>query len=613
MSALNKNVIKKRVYGIQLSNWYPSATLPLAIGSVWSYAQIDPTIAENYQLIDVFWQEESVTDVLDIIVAPDVLMCSCYVWNWQKTNEIIKSVKSQFPDCLVIIGGPEPEYSSEWMANHPHIDLLVAYYGEQTFKTILKEFVINQRLNFDHIPGVVNKFVNNKDKFLPATLDDIPSPYLNGFFDQLLTRKKNYIKSIRAVFESNRGCPYSCSYCDLGAKQYQKIKAYSSEKCLSELEWMVKNNISVIDVSDSNFGMFPRDEIFIDKLIQLKNDYGYTGTFLPTWSKTKGRHILNLGKKIIKSGLDTSYNISIQSPNVETLKLVNRTNAFKFDELSDVIKYLHDDQVSVYTDLIFPMPGDTKTSYNQGVLNILDLNSTFNKIQINHLSRISNSTLGKFDSDKFQIKWVNILGNSRHYYGEDVQDTLAISTKYINEIEVFDSLFFTKCVVLPFYYYGISQNLCNALHEAKIMRRSEVMTLIFNELLNLKWFIDFKNSMKEHYFSAIHSGTHFGHKLDETGQYYPEFAKAYRTYIDNHVFDIIRSIFIDYNEIVNFDEQSNWNNKKINTKVELKKWNPGVWLLSDNRELNFPAYLSQVFIKGRFSDEWRVNQIRKIG
>lgn len=597
-----------RVYAIQLSNWHPSASLPQAIGTIWSYAAADDDISKNYSLIDVFWQEESVDEVVENIVSPDILMCSCYVWNWEKTDQIIKIVKEKYPQCLVVIGGPEPKYSTEWMLEHSCVDVLVAYYGEVTFKNILKDH-LNGKRDFDHIPGVVTRTANNKDRAVYPVLDEIPSPYLTGFFDNLLTHKRPDTTSVRAVYETNRGCPYSCLYCDMGAKEYQKVKQFSTERCVLELEWMVKNNIIVIDVADSNFGVFPRDEIFVDTLIDLKNKYDYKGSFMPTWSKTRGKHILKLGKKIIQSGLDTMYNISIQSTNSETLDLVRRTNAFKFEELSEVIGDLNNEGVMVYTDLIFPMPGDTAENFKTGLGRLLDLEHTFNKIQMNHLSRISNTPLNSPTTDNFKIEWATIKGNSKHYHGDNVKDTLAVASRSLSREEVFESNFIAKCVYQPFYYYGLSRNLCDILHKNQILTRSQVIDRILHELHSVPWFKFFKEELKEHYFSALNNKTHFGHKLDETEQYYPEYAKAYMTYSKNNIFDHISNVFFEYLEIVDYDKNSQWFNQKKDLSVEYKTWNKGVWTFKDPRVIPLNNYLSKLFIRGRFTDEWKVQTI----
>lgn len=601
----------KRVYAIQLSNWNPSASLPHAIATVWNYAIADENIKNTFELVDVFWQDETVSEITEQIEYPDILMCSCYIWNWEVTYKAIQYVKKKYPECIVIIGGPEPEYTIKWMQEHPEVDVLVAYYGEATFRNILKSY-INGDTNFSTIPGTITKSHNNKDNFVYPVLDEIPSPYLNRFYEQLLLKKKQSILSIRTVYETNRGCPYSCAFCDLGATQYRKVRQFDTKRCIDELEWMVKNNIHVIDVADSNFGLFPRDEELVDKIIEFKEQYGYNGSFMPTWSKTKGKHVLALGKKIIKSGLDTMFNISIQSTNDETLKIVNRTNTFDFDDLTNVIKYFHDDNIDVYTDLIFPMPGDTLTSIKTGLGKLIDLPNTFNKIQMNHLSRLTNTPMNSNRYEKYNIEWVSIRGSSKHYYGE-AKDTLAVSTKSMSREDVFESLFYAKCLYQPFYYYGIFRNIILDYNYLGFDSRSHAVTSMIDMASQLHWFKDFKDKIKDHYFSALNYGTHFGHKIDEDiEQYFPEYALAYITYMQNNIHDEVKN-FIDkrYHEVLDFDRLSHWNNEVKDITMECKNWNRGVWHFKESRIWSLGNFCKNIFIKGRFYDDWKTEVIEK--
>ena len=44
----------------------------------------------------------------------DILLLSCYIWNWEKNLEIARILKEKNPDCYIIAGGPQvtdtPEY-----------------------------------------------------------------------------------------------------------------------------------------------------------------------------------------------------------------------------------------------------------------------------------------------------------------------------------------------------------------------------------------------------------------------------------------------------------------------------------------------------------------------
>ena len=49
-------------------------------------------------------------------------------------------------------------------------------------------------------------------------LDEIPSPYLNGMMDKFFDGK------LTPFLETNRGCPFTCSFCHTGSDYFHKLK-----------------------------------------------------------------------------------------------------------------------------------------------------------------------------------------------------------------------------------------------------------------------------------------------------------------------------------------------------------------------------------------------------
>ena len=58
--------------------------------------------------------------------------------------------------------------------------------------------------------------------------------------------------------------------------------------------------------------------------------------------------------------------------------------------------------IAVYTELVFPMPGDTYANFKNGMEELIDLPHTFNKFQINQLSKLNNA---EFSSNEYNEKF----------------------------------------------------------------------------------------------------------------------------------------------------------------------------------------------------------------
>ena len=66
----------------------------------------------------------------------------------------------------------------------------------------------------------------------------IPSPYLQGLFDGYDGRVE------AAIIESNRGCPFGCTFCDWGSATNQKVRKYDMDRAKAEIDWIGQNTRS---------------------------------------------------------------------------------------------------------------------------------------------------------------------------------------------------------------------------------------------------------------------------------------------------------------------------------------------------------------------------------
>lgn len=550
--------MKHKVYFLQLPLSSSMACLPQAVGTIWSYCNQFTDVNQRYELGGVWW--DTPIDIVD----PYIVAASCYMWNWKPTYEILKRIKKEYPKCKIIVGGPDPQYSTEWCKKYPEIDAVVAYYGEETFKKILTSNTLD-------LPGIVTKDFDNSKSAEYANPSNIPSPYLNGFFDALLQHSK---KPVRAVFEGNRGCPYACSFCDIGSIMYQKIQMFDTDRCLKELDWMISNKVRIIDVADSNFGIFPRDEELVDFLVQQKQLNNFNGSFMPTWAKTHGPRIIKLAKKLQENGIDKIFGFSLQSTNKESLKAVKRTNTYNVAEFSPIIEDMTMSGVSSYTELIFPLPGDTVDSFREGLHEILDMPTPFGMLQINTLSRLSNT---EFNTGFRNLKWANILGTAKPY-DNDVTDEICIETETLDSEQIFEMLFYSRAFIIPMYWYGLITYLADHVYSTS-KKRSELLVELYKRLHSELFFVNLKNDMKQHYFNAIQNRDHIGYKIEN--MWYTDTAYAHKIYVENNIFSVIINYYPEYKEIIT-------KNSEDFLKIE-----------------NLSEWLTKIHVKGRFEQSWK--------
>lgn len=335
--------------------------LPYSPAILWSYAQQFDTVNQHYELGTFIWRRDTIEEAIEKLKGSAVVGFSTYIWNKSYNNVLARELKKAYPDILIVFGGPEPPIEKpNFFKNHPYVDLCVKKEGEITFKRILEGHA------YKDIPGLL---INNSGNTIDTgdserinDLDIIPSPYLIGIFDDLM---KQY-PDVRwnATVETNRGCPYACTFCDWGSLTYNKVKKFDITRVFHELEWVGKNGCDFVSITDANFGIFPeRDNMIADKLIEVQKTYNNPKAYTISWAKNQKREIIDIVKKLIyDGGSKIGLNLSVQTLDDNVLDIIKRKN-LEMNKIEEVFELCEANNIPLYTELILGLPGETLESW----------------------------------------------------------------------------------------------------------------------------------------------------------------------------------------------------------------------------------------------------------
>ena len=149
---------------------------------------------------------------------------------------------------------------------------------------------------------------------------------MNGVFAQMI---KQYGSGITgALWESNRGCPYSCTFCDWGNSDVSKLKKFDMDRLYQEINWISNNGFYYIFLADANFGIFRQRDLEIAGWIaDLNQKNGSPRHFGVNWEKSTLRGGLpRIANTLQKGGVTCNITLSLQSTNQDTLKAIKRSN-----------------------------------------------------------------------------------------------------------------------------------------------------------------------------------------------------------------------------------------------------------------------------------------------
>lgn len=420
--------------------------LPYSVGCLWSYAKQFDFVNENFELVDIIFRRERIDNLVARLENLDVCFLSCYMWNWEYNKALAQSIKAKFPHCKIIMGGPQITDSptDSFFRNHNYIDTICLTEGEETFVKIL-ETVLDGRPLLQTYQG--------------ARLDnlDIPSPFLSGVFDDILANNPEYV--FNATLETNRGCPFACTFCDWGSLTYAKIRKFNIEKVFAELEWIAKNKMDYVTIADANFGVFyERDMAITDRLVELQTQYGYPKVVDATWYKNSSDKILKIVKKFTSSGFNRGLTLSVQSMDEKVLTEIKRRN-MEISNLKDIFDQCNKQGILSYTELILGLPHETYDTWADGLCNVIQAGQ-HGAIESWLTQLLENAELNKSEQrQKHELKTVIANGYvSGHEEEDDIKENaeLVVGTKYMPFDKLIDSWLYSW-MINNFHCFGWTQ------------------------------------------------------------------------------------------------------------------------------------------------------------
>ncbi len=325
---------------------------------------------------------------------PSVFLFSNYLWSLSENLEVSALVKELSPESVTVHGGPStPKYDADtarFLARHPHVDVAVRGEGELTTAELLDALDGRVAGRLDRpdrglaplrdVAGLTYRSddgpVRTPDRDRFAELDAIPSPYLTGLFDGYANGAARFV-----ILESNRGCPYGCTFCDWGSATLSRIRKFDHERVDAELEWCARNQVSTLLLADANFGIFPRDVEIAQRIVDLKQRFGYPLAVTICFAKNTAKYLQPIIQLFIDNGILTEGNLALQSTDAGTLATIARKN-IKTETYVQVAEEFRQAGLPLITDLIIGLPGSTVDSFAEDLQFCIDNQVTSRMVRL---------------------------------------------------------------------------------------------------------------------------------------------------------------------------------------------------------------------------------------
>jgi radical SAM superfamily enzyme YgiQ (UPF0313 family) len=363
---------------------------PLALGMMFAAieAHAGGALLHRFQLLPITYLEpQQLLEGPFRKFGPGVWLFSNYMWSLEVNLRISNFVKSRDARNLTIHGGPStPEYREvcgKFMANNPSVDIAVHGEGEMAVIDILERVArgpdgaIRYGKALQEVHGLTFRAPGDGPGDLHRTPPRlrmrepgcIPSPYTTGVFDAYDGRVE------AAIIESNRGCPFGCTFCDWGSATRQKVRKFDLERVKQEIEWIGQHGIRVLWIADANFGMYDRDIEVAKYIVDAKARLGFPREVVVNYTKNTTRRLIEIIKAFSAGGIISQGIISIQTTDEATLEVINRKN-IKTETYDELAQHFAAANLPLSTDLMIGLPGITAQAFDRDLQRYFDADVT---------------------------------------------------------------------------------------------------------------------------------------------------------------------------------------------------------------------------------------------
>jgi hypothetical protein len=363
---------------------------------------------------------ESIEEAVDraLINEPDVLLLSVFIYNMGEIDAIVEEVRARNSKVKIILGGPNVNgrQVQDNFITWPNIDAVVYGDGEEAFLELVKRWELTSELSAGLNCGIPGDDGFYK-RFRWEEHDSYPT-YAGIMFDEWQTAHEEISTRyadggygrVGVIWpaETNRGCPYGCSFCDWSAGLHHKVTIKPMKAVKQDINAFTKIDNAVMFLNDANFFQIKRDEQILEYMNEKRIKYKVT-----SWSKLKKDKVYEYFIKNsdrVQEMVDEGYlagqpgigRVALQSIKKETLDAIHRPEIPWSDhkKLIQEYKETRHHEITISAELINDLPLMTDYDYIWQYLELYE--AGIEMVSFNNWEYLPNAPVNE---DNYLNKW----------------------------------------------------------------------------------------------------------------------------------------------------------------------------------------------------------------
>lgn len=282
---------------------------------------------------------------------PDLVAFSCYIWNLEKTGELMEMLSLVLPHTVIWAGGPEVSYDAkQFLQRFPQATGVMRGEGEKTFLQLARHY-LEQKGDLGQIKGITfrdeeGRVTENPPQEL-LSMDEIPFVYEN-----LRDASHKII-----YYETSRGCPFSCSYCLSSIDKRVRFRSLPLVK--RELQAFLDARVPQVKFVDRTFNCSHAHAMGIWEYLR-DHDNGVTNFHFEIGADLLNEEEIALLAKL-RPG-QVQLEIGVQTVNPKTLSEIRRVT--DLSKLADRVERIRrGENIHQHLDLIAGLPYEDLKSF----------------------------------------------------------------------------------------------------------------------------------------------------------------------------------------------------------------------------------------------------------
>jgi len=423
------------------------------------------------QYIDYLAQDLNPSKLLDSLrqFKPDIIGCTIYTNPFHNIVSWLKTLKESLGVKIMVGGMHTTVFPKETLKYAPVIDYAIIGEAEVVLPKFLSALIKREPLSA--VKGLCYRsddgsvlFTGFPEKLSNPDEAPFPSRHLidNKDYFSFISQKKNY-----TVFNSSRGCPFKCIFCEAGGSLW---RARSPKSVVDEFqECLVKFGIREIDIFDSSFTISKKRVLDICGEIKRRNLHKDIIWNVRSRIDTIDEEMLHA----LKGAGCYRIFYGIESGNPGILKTLRKYDDVK--KIEEIIRITRKIGISTFGYFIIGNPGETEETIMDTIR--LSQNADLDFAMFAKLMAYPHTEL----YDKFYLPyakedfWANFIGNPA--YDEEKFIGRPWTRLTNEEIEKFASLAFKR-----FYFRPIQ-----ALRLLRIIKSFDQVKRYLRATLDMAW------------------------------------------------------------------------------------------------------------------------------